>query len=445
MSVSSLPIATAETVEPEQCFATHVKYELQNVTPNQPCYFHRWWFSGLSGLILILASPLTSSALAANKLLLDKSTAVPPIPTAASRKFDRAAETALKPIESDRFAVSSSTQPPQSIFPVVEPEPPLRLVASPDNLDPGLELPPPEPDPYDPLESPATIVRPPGLESLEIDFRNDRDNYGQLNRIFEPTVRVRLPDGSAIRVRTGYNLFDQSHVEPITNVPLQVGWEGTIDRTTIQFGAGLDFFDRLPTAFNASASASYTIFPNVTVSGVADYGPYKFNARTLENEIRAFRFGPNLYWQITPDTSLFSLFRVGLYNDGNQEQQSFTRLEHQFGDFYVAANLFTWNYNENVENSSGYFSPPDFLVYNAEAGWNGEITDFLSCRFAVTFGRQRLQRETDSASAYRALCTTRFSSRIEADLGYTYSNVRTATGGGGYNNHSFTGQLRFSF
>jgi hypothetical protein len=105
---------------------------------------------------------------------------------------------------------------------------------------------------------------------------------------------------------------------------------------------------------------------------------------------------------------------VGLYNDGNQEWQSFSRLEQKIGQFYLAANLFTWSYQEDLETQNGYFSPPDFLVYNAEIGWEGDVFDFLSCRLAATVGRQRLDGEFDNANGYEARCTAQISPNVEA-------------------------------
>lgn len=376
--------------------------------------------------------------------VLAKVTAVRPSELTNNR-FKAPAPLAPKPDSEPLMrSISPLTVPPKLQFIIPGASEPL--AASPDSLNPDLESPPPIPEPYVPPDNSPPPIRPPsGIETLQLDFRNDRDNYGQLNRLLEATVRVRLEDGNVLRIRTGYDFFDQTTVEPLTNIPVQLGWEGVVDRTTIQAAAGLEFFSRLPTAWSASVAASSTVLPNVTLFGVAEYGPYKFNARTLENGIRAFRFGPNLYWQISPDTSLFSLFRVGVYNDNNREQQSFSRLEQRFGEFYVAANLFTWNYDTNAELSSGYFSPPDFLVYNAEFGWNGDLTDSLRCRLAFTTGWQRLQGSTSNASTYQILCAARFSPNASADFGYAYSNVRTATGSIGFGNHTLTGQVRFSF
>ncbi|MEH2327338.1 MAG: hypothetical protein V7K32_28025 [Nostoc sp.] len=36
------------------------------------------------------------------------------------------------------------------------------------------------------------------------------------------------------------------------------------------------------------------------------------------------------------------------------------------------------------------FFPPDFLVYNAEVAWEGDIANFFRCRLAANLGRERL-------------------------------------------------------
>ncbi|MCG6133375.1 MAG: hypothetical protein MET45_01700 [Nostoc sp. LLA-1] len=126
--------------------------------------------------------------------------------------------------------------------------------------------------------------------------------------------------------------------------------------------------------------------------------------------------------------------------------QSFSRLERKLGQFSVSANLFTWNYAREVERQSGYFSPPDFLVYNAELGWEGDLFDALRCRFAITLGQQRLNGKFDNANSYQTLCTAKLAPNIEADLGYTFSNVRNRDiGENAYNNNALTGQLRLKF
>ncbi|WP_157453225.1 hypothetical protein [Coleofasciculus chthonoplastes] len=330
------------------------------------------------------------------------------------------------------------------------------LIAAPENFNPGLRLPPESPElpsqPSSASSSTEWIV----LEGLTTDFRYDHDNFDQRNLFVEETAQFRLRNGNIVRFKTGLNSFEHPDVDSVTNIPIQVGWEGKIDQVTVEVAGGVDWFDRLPTALNLSARVEAPIAAKVSPTGelesgifpafIVEQAPYKFNAETLDNQITAWRFGPNLYWQIAPDTSFFTFLRVGLYNDGNQEWQSFSRLEQKMGQFYLAANLFTWSYQEDLETQNGYFSPPDFLVYNAEIGWEGDIFEFLSCRLAATLGRQRLDGEFDNANGYEARCTAKISPNVEADFGYRYTNVQNrATGDSDYNNDAFSGQVRISF
>lgn len=341
---------------------------------------------------------------------------------------------------------------------------PSMQIAAPENFNPELRLPPPKPEPS---VQPSPPPNPPPesedssrpkvvLENLTTDFRRDQNNFDQSNQFIEETAQFRLENGNRFRIKTGFNSFEQSGVESVTNIPLQVSWEGKIDRVTLELGGGVDTFDRLPVAVNLNARVEAPFAVKVTpsgqlqsgvfVSGVVEQGPYKFNAQTLDNQITAWRFGPNVYWQIDPKTSFFSSLRVGLYNDGNEEVQSFSRLERKLGQFSIAANLFSWSYQQDLATENGYFSPPDFLVYNGELAWEGDVSDFLRCRLSATLGQQRLRGEFDPANSYQARCTAKLSPNVEADLGYGFSNVRNQdTGGSTYNNQSFTGQLRVRF
>ncbi|MFN6513285.1 MAG: hypothetical protein RMY29_002135 [Nostoc sp. CreGUA01] len=335
------------------------------------------------------------------------------------------------------------------------------LIAAPENFNPDLRVPPPPPKSPENSSPPTTSTEPAKpnavLESINTDYRYDTDNFGQTNLFIEPTLQFRLRNGNKIFFKTGFNFFEQRGVESVSNFPLQVGWEGKIGQVTLKTAAGVDVFDRLPTAINLNAKVDVPILPArvspsgqlrslLVLSGNLEHRPYKSNARTLENQITNWRFGPDLYWQIDRNTSLFSSLRLGNYNDGNSEVQTFSRLERKFGQFSLAANLFTWSYDRDLEGTSGYFSPPDFLVYNAEVAWEGDITKFLRCRLAANLGRQRLKGEFDNANTYQTRCTVKLSPNIEADLGYSFSNVRNQdTGENAYSGNSLTGQLRVKF
>ncbi|HEY9667221.1 MAG TPA: hypothetical protein V6C91_10475 [Coleofasciculaceae cyanobacterium] len=338
-----------------------------------------------------------------------------------------------------------------------------QLMAAPENFNPGLRLPAPPPSqplppPSQPPASTSTESVTPAikLESLTTDFRRDADNFDQQNLFIEETAQFRLRNGNRLRIKTGFNSFEEQEVESITNIPLRVEWEGKIEQVNVTVGGGVDVFDRLPTALNFNAKAEVPIAIKVTPSGqlqsgvivsaAVEQGPYKANAQTLDNQITAWRFGPSIYWQINPKTSLYSALRLGSYNDGNFEEQSFSRLEHKIGQFSVAANVFNWIYTHNVQETSGYFSPPDFLVVNGEVAFEGNVFENLRCRLATALGRQRLEGEWTNGNSYQARCTAKLAPNVEADFGYGFSNVRNRdTGESSYNNQSLTGQVRIKF
>src|SRR5919199_139336 len=335
-----------------------------------------------------------------------------------------------------------------------------QLMAAPENFNPGLRLPPPPPPQASPppSQSPASPSTEPvtpvvKFESLTTDFRRDTDNFDQRNLFMEETAQFRLRNGNHFRIKTGFNFFEERGLESVTNIPLHVEWEGKIDRVNLTVGGGVDLFDRLPTALNLNAKAELPLAMKVSPSGqlqsgvivsaAVEQGPYKANAQTLDNQITAWRFGPSIYWQIYPKTSLYSALRLGSYNDGNFEEQSFSRLEHKIGQFSVAANVFNWIYTHDVQETSGYFSPRDFLVVNGEVAFEGNVFENLRCRLAASLGRQRLGGEWSNGNSYQARCTAKLSPNVDADFGYGFSNLRNRdTGGSAYNNQSFTGQLR---
>lgn len=339
-------------------------------------------------------------------------------------------------------------------------EPDVLYLAAPENLNPGLYVPPPvspssepatsesptlESESTDPKSDETPVVPIWEINDLIVDLSDDFSNFDQGKRIIEPTVTGTLRNGDRLSVTTGFNRYAQPNVNNVFNVPLKAEWTREMGDFTTTIGGGVDLFNQLPLAVNFNANTSVPIGKRATLSFFVDYGPYKFNATTLNNQIRRWQYGPNLYWQITPDMYFFSLVRWGRYNDGNREQQSFSRTEKKLGDFYVAGNLFTWQYREDAESTSGYFSPPDFLVANAEIGWKGELSEWLDCGAAAAWGRQRLNSSWSSAYNYNAKCTFQITDALEIDLGYTFSNVIAQTGGSAFNNRAITGQVRAKF
>ena len=322
------------------------------------------------------------------------------------------------------------------------------ILASPSRLNPSLQMPELESIPVQEfiaapkLESVMTDYAV--LDSMTTNFQGDDDKIGQINQIFEPTWKWRFKDGTIISFQTGFNSFKLAGKDSIYNFPLQFGVAKKIGSVNLDVRGGIDVFDRVPTTVNFELNASLPVLNGVTLFGFLEQKPYKSNVDTIENQINIRRFGPNIYWQIDPDTSLFSLYRWGNYSDGNNDQQSFSRLERKFGQFAIAANLFTWFYDRESQPNI-YFSPRDFLVYTGELSWQGDIFNFLNCKLAINAGEQRLNSSFTPANSYQAKCTVKVLPNIEMDLGYLYSNVQKTGGGLSYQNETISGQLRMKF
>ena len=72
------------------------------------------------------------------------------------------------------------------------------------------------------------------LENIQTGFRSDMSNFQQQNLIIEPVFQFGLLNGEKIRLKTGFDTFTQPKVAPVTDIPLQVGWEGKTGKYTIK-------------------------------------------------------------------------------------------------------------------------------------------------------------------------------------------------------------------
>ncbi len=222
---------------------------------------------------------------------------------------------------------------------------------------------------------------------------------------------------------------------------------------TVSVTTGIDWFSRAPIgySFKANAKADVTIPSKLgkalLVSAEVDYGPYKFNAETIQNRIQYLRARGSFFWQIDSKTTFASINYVGILNDKNLEFQSFNRIERKIGKFTVAGNLFSWNFKQDLSKQSGYFSPPDFLVYNVELAWEDKITKFLSCRLSATLGQQRANHKFSNANTLQALCSAQITKNIGLDFGYAFSNIFTGgnIGNGSANTNTILGGLNVKF
>jgi hypothetical protein len=340
-----------------------------------------------------------------------------------------------------------------------------QLIAGADNFNPGLKLSPPR-EYIPPASPPERVVPLPGsnfssveskitksdpvgapfavLEGIQPNIHNDWNNSGQVNRTIESTAIFRLNNGDRVLFTTGYNTYEQTDTKTVSNIPLGIDWETKINSLKVRPGVGVDISSGSTTP-NFKLKVDYPVTTGLTVSADLQQGAYKFNAKTIENQISALRYGPSIFWQIDKDTSLFSSLKLGNYSDSNQEQQSFSRLERKFGEFSVAGNLFTWNYKNSTDK--GYFAPPDFLVYTGEIAWEGSvIRDVLNCRLSASLGGQNVNSTSSDAGGYQAKCTAKISPNLEADLGYGFSNVKsTIPITSNANSQSILGQVRVKF
>lgn len=335
-----------------------------------------------------------------------------------------------------------------------------QLIAGADNFNPDLKIPPPRE--YIPLPPPPPEhSSPPSeassgsvkdvsiksfavLEGLQPNIHIDWNNSGQVNRTIESTAIFRLNNGDRVLFTNGYDTYEQSGVQTVTNIPLGMEWETKINSLKVRPGLGFDVSSGSTTP-NFNLKVDYPLTTGLTVSADLQQGAYKFNAKTIENQISALRYGPSIFWQIDKDTSLFSSLKLGNYSDSNQEQQSFSRIERKFGEFSVAGNLFSWNYKNPTDK--GYFAPPDFLVYTGEVAWEGSvIRDVLNCRVSASLGGQNVNSTSSDAGGYQTKCTAKISPNFEADLGYSFSNVKSAVPiTSNANSQSIIGQVRMKF
>ena len=305
---------------------------------------------------------------------------------------------------------------------------------------------PPQPKIESAEERPEDKGFPLIFEGTSNQTQSKNNNSGLINLYTRQTFHTRLRNGDKLDITSGYESYKQRGIDTVNNIPLKFQWLGRRGDIRLSAGVGGDFFNRLRSGYNLNASIGGEVSPGLNLSAVVENGPYKFNAKTLENGITAWRYGPNVFWRIAKDVTLFSSFRWGNYSDSNVENQSFTRIEKKFGQFGVAGNLFVWSYSQDRNADSGYFSPSDFVVYNGELFWGGEIfADFLKCKLSVSLGEQRLEGNPSGAETYQGLCSFKFAPNLEVDFGYGYSTIRSLGGTRNKPTETFKGGLRWAF
>lgn len=280
------------------------------------------------------------------------------------------------------------------------------------------------------------------LDFISNQFSNRSDWLVQQN------TRIPLRGSSIIPfVRTGFAEFNQKGLTTVANIPLQAGIEAKVNQIALRGRVGVDLFDRLSAVPLLGFEASRPVFPQANLTGTVEYGAFKYSAQSLENNIRALRFGPTFSWAIDRNTSLLASLRLGSYSDGNFEKEFFFYLERRIGNFYIAGNLYHLSYTIQPPTGTflnGYFAPSNYWYYSGELGWEGTIVEPVKCRFSVNLGGQTPEGGPAMTDSYQARCAARLSSEVEASLGYRIGSI-LSSGASPNIGQTLTAQLRFQF
>jgi hypothetical protein len=290
------------------------------------------------------------------------------------------------------------------------------------------------------------------LDSVATDFSYQSDNFNLVISSLEPSIVFRLANGNKFSIKSGFvHLRDQPGFKAVTIYPVRVGWEGNIERAIVKAGVTYNSFDRLPSSFGFDAGVTIPVSSNLIVGASFERTPMKYAPSTLEipGTTTYNAYGPNLLWFIDRDTSLFSFISFIDINDGNSGSISFTKLKRNFGQFSIAANVVTTSYAK--DSAPNIFTPQDFMIYNGEIGWQGDITDFLNLRAQFNLGEQRLRGEWTNAYYYEIQLTAKLSSTVDAFINYSFGKLnqisyfRAFGANDLYSRTLIAGQLRVRF
>lgn len=274
----------------------------------------------------------------------------------------------------------------------------------------------------------------------------DTTNSGESSQRIQARMWTPLPSSDFQQtIGVGFGNFQQTGITALQNYELDVGLE--IRRGDFDFrgSAGIDVFSRVSTVLRLNSRVTYQATPNLNVSANFSYGAYKDNAASLENQISASRLIPSLYWQIDPATDLLMSYTLGLYSDGNTENQALLYLSREFGSFYLGGLLLYWGYANDFDN--GYFAPPDYFLYYGELGFEERLTESVECRVSVGLGRQQYENVNEQTYGLKTGCGIAFMPNVQVDLGYSLSNnARLSSGSGnGSIQQVFQGSINYTF
>jgi tetratricopeptide (TPR) repeat protein len=280
----------------------------------------------------------------------------------------------------------------------------------------------------------------------ETKFLYEDNNSGEENFFLEQTIGYRVNDSDNLyKVKAGYGTFEQPGIESINNYSVELGLERRFEPLLFETSFGVDFFDRITASPKFNIGADIPLTANLNLDTDLNFKSFQDNAATLENEVYVWSLEPNLVWQIDRDSWVYLLYRLGLYDDGNLENQVGFGLGRNFGQFFIGANVFYWSYQDDLDN--GYFDPSDFFSYNGEIGWEGKVFDFSKCRLSASIGRQSFAGDVQDGNTYQAGCTLMFSPNSELNVRYRYTNNARFQNSesGDSEQESLSGTLQFLF
>jgi len=298
------------------------------------------------------------------------------------------------------------------------------------------------------LQHPEALAIAREIRTIRADteFRWRFTNNGEESQLLQQTIRFPVSGSDLIpTVRLGFTNFEQSGFDPLQNYWLDLGIETRFAPYSLQAFIGADLFSREAPSFRFNSAINVAVSPNLSLGANLRYGAYKENVQALENQVMAFRAEPTLYWEIGQDTSLFLSYTLGLYSDGNRENQALLYLRQELGNFYLAGTLLYWSYADDFNN--GYFAPPDYFLYLGEVGWQGRIFEPLECQISAALGRQQYDETSDRSYVVRSRCTITFSESTQLDLSYSLTNSARLQGSSSPDSvqQTIQGLLRYRF
>ena len=255
-----------------------------------------------------------------------------------------------------------------------------------------------------------------------------------------PTIEYNCSEAKCLTLDENLKFRDK---EQITfKQPLVIGVKQTETLyPNIWLGQGIDRLDPLPSKKNFSLYFANQATQKMTISSVVEHGLKKENPKAMLNQVGVWRTGPSLYWEISDNTIISSSILWGRYSDGNRDLQTYSRVDRSFGSFSLSADLSTASYEQDLEASSGYFSPSNYLLYSAEAAWKQKLFDSSTCKLALRAGEQKLSGDLATVYSFGSFCNVEVSTATNINFNYSLASVN-GTESEIY--HGFTGTVRFA-